>query len=77
MKKIATLLRIDTHPVFKPRAKYCPSFVQAQQLIRAPDLFFWSDFGSATENMNSVRPQLTKLWVTGLYAMHWIASLCL
>ena len=86
-----------TIPQKRPSAKYWPSFVQLQQVMRLLSLCFDTDFCSGDHNPENqrtwkkqcqgfkVRSKLPKSvqaqdasWCdTGLYAKHWIASLCL
>lgn len=49
---------MDTYPVARPRAKYCPSLVHAQQLTLPPDLCFCTAFCSADQKAMSESEQL-------------------
>lgn len=44
---------METQPFANPRAIYCPSYVQAQQLIRAIDLCFCTAFCSDDQKPKS------------------------
>lgn len=68
---------MDTYPVARPRAKYCPSFVHAQQLTLPPDFNFCTAFCSADQKAMSEREQLSNWCETGLNCIDCTASLCL
>lgn len=58
-------------------AKNCPLEDHAQLVIRPTTLYFWTAFTSADQNAKSDNAQDAKCSDTGLYARHWIGSLCL
>jgi len=49
---------MDTYPLARPRAKYCPSLDHAQQLTLPPDLCFCTAFCSTDQKAMSVSEQL-------------------
>jgi len=61
---------MDTYPLARPRAKYCPSLVHAQQLTLPPDLCFYTAFCSTDQKAMSVSEQL--MW--DRIKMHWLYS---
>ena len=75
--KVRTWLHMLMVPLKRPRAKYFPSFVQLTVHGRELALILATAGFSGDQKPKSTEEQLTRTWVTGLKAMHWMGSLCL